>query len=141
MKLIKKFEEFSPGESWDNLSKKRSRKLDHLVGQTLNFNIITYRTEDFTKDELEYKRKTNSVGKITQVLDWDIYEEPKLVVEISERTYKIAYNKAKDIFYISRYYLANQITGKRDIDKNILEEFKQFFYSQLFDLDRQFKNQ
>lgn len=141
MKLIKKFEEFSPGESWDNLSKKRGRKLDHLVGQTLNFNIITYRTEDFTKDELEYKRKTNYVGKITQVLDWDIYEEPKLVVEISERTYKIAYNKAKDIYCIDRYYLANQITGKRDIDKNILEEFKQFFYSQLFDLDRQFKNQ
>ena len=141
MKLIKKFEEFSPGESWDNLSKKRARKLDHLVGQTLNFNIITYRTEDFTKDELEYKRKTNYVGKITQVLDWDIYEEPKLVVEISERTYKIAYNKAKDIYHIDRYYLANQITGKRDVDKNILEEFKQFFYNQLFDLDRQFKNQ
>lgn len=141
MKLIKKFEEFSPGESWDNLSKKRGRKLDHLVGQTLNFNIITYRTEDFTKDELEYKRKTNYVGTIKQVLDWDIYEEPKLVVELPERTYKIGYNKAKDIFYISRYYLANQITGKRDVDKNILEEFKQFFYSQLFDLDRQFKNQ
>lgn len=141
MKLIKKFEEFSTPESWDNLSKKISRKLDHLVGQEFRFNIITYRDDDFRKDTIEYKRKTNYIGTIKQVLDWDIYDEPKLVVEIPDRVFKIAYNKAKDIFYISRYYLANQIVGKRVVDKNILDEFKEFFYGQLFDLDQKYGNQ
>jgi len=78
---------------------------------------------------------------IKQVLDWDIYEEPKLVIELPERTYKIAYNKAKDIFYIDRYYLVNQIVGKRVVDKNILDEFKEFFYGQLFDINQKYGDQ
>jgi hypothetical protein len=42
MKLIKKFEEFSTPESWDNISKKGDKKLTHLIGQEFSFNIITY---------------------------------------------------------------------------------------------------
>jgi hypothetical protein len=141
MKLIKKFEEFSTPESWDNLSKKRGRKLDHLVGQEFRFNIITYRDDDFRKDTIEYKRKTNYIGTIEQVLDWDIYDKPKLVVEISDRVFKISYDGTKDIFYIDKYYLVNQIVGKRVVDKNILDEFKEFFYGQLIDLDQKYGNQ
>lgn len=141
MKLIKKFEEFSTGESWDNLSKKGVKKLTHLIGQEFCFNIITYRDDDFRKDTIEYKRKTNYVGRIKQVLDWDIYDDPKLVVEIPGRVFKIVYDGKKDIFYIDRYYLVNQIVGKRVVDKNILDEFKEFFYGQLFDINQKYGDQ
>ncbi|NBP56884.1 hypothetical protein EBU71_10220 [bacterium] len=133
METIQKFRDFSVS--------KTKKKYEHLIGKELKFGRIVYRDDNFRKDSMDFRKKYTHTGVIRDVLDWDLYNEPLLIVECPERVYRITYETSRDIFHIFRYYLPNQIVGKRNEDKKLLEEFKQIFWGQIIEIDKMGNNQ
>jgi len=107
----------------------------------LKFRTITYRGEITTDDKQDFSRRKIRFGVIRQIIDWDLYSEPMIVVECDDRTYRLTYDTKKDRFHIYRYYLPNKVVGVDPTDIEILEKLKQHLWGQIIEIEKRFQDQ
>jgi hypothetical protein len=122
LKVLKTYEQYSGVDESDNINES-VKELESLIGKELKFRTILYRDESITDDNQDFRRKKIRFGVIRQILDWDLYNEPMVVVECDDRTYRLTYDTKKDRFHIYRYYLPNKVVGVDPTDIEILEKF------------------
>jgi hypothetical protein len=140
LKVLKTYEQYSGGDKSDNINES-VKELESLIGKELKFRTITYRDESITDDNQDFRRKKIRFGVIRQILDWDLYSEPMIVVECDDRTYRLTYDTKKDRFHIYRYYLANKVVGVDPTDIEILEKLKQHLWGQIIEIEKRFQDQ
>ena len=140
MKVLKTYEQYSGGDKSDIINES-VKELQSLIGKELKFRTITYRGEITTDDKQDFSRRKIRFGVIRQIIDWDLYSEPMIVVECDDRTYRLTYDTKKDRFHIYRYYLPNKVVGIDPTDIEILEKLKQHLWGQIIEIEKRFQDQ
>jgi hypothetical protein len=140
LKVLKTYEQYSGVDESDNINES-VKELESLIGKELKFRTILYRDESITDDNQDFRRKKIRFGVIRQILDWDLYNEPMIVVECDDRTYRLTYDTKKDRFHIYRYYLPNKVVGVDPTDIEILEKLKQHLWGQIIEIEKRFQDQ
>jgi len=140
LKVLKTYEQYSGGDKSDIINES-VKELQSLIGKELKFRTITYRGEITTDDKQDFSRRKIRFGVIRQIIDWDLYSEPMIVVECDDRTYRLTYDTKKDRFHIYRYYMPNKVVGVDSTDIEILEKLKQHLWGQIIEIEKRFRDQ
>ena len=140
LKVLKTYEQYSGGDKSDIINES-VKELQSLIGKELKFRTITYRGEITTDDKQDFSRRKIRFGVIRQIIDWDLYSEPMIVVECDDRTYWLTYDTKKDRFHIYRYYMPNKVVGVDSTDIEILEKLKQHLWGQIIEIEKRFRDQ
>jgi hypothetical protein len=140
LKVLKTYEQYSGGDKSDIINES-VKELQSLIGKELKFRTITYRGEITTDDKQDFSRRKIRFGVIRQIIDWDLYSEPMIVVECDDRTYRLTYDTKKDRFHIYRYYMPNKVVGVDPTDIEILEKLKQHLWGQIIEIEKRFRDQ